>query len=138
MNLNKRSVKTFKFTKEWCHRKLVVYYISFLCLVKKWKINISWEIPYFRVILWILNMLKNFKVRINVLIYNIFYHRKTNLDKLQYYWNKTTFFAISLEVKPLAALYPPSCNFFRLMQEKGANAVGLFIPPPATTKSASI
>ena len=43
---------------------------------------------------------------------------------------------MSLEIRPLAALYPPpSYLFFRLVQ-RGANAVGmLFIPPPTTNGS---
>ena len=43
---------------------------------------------------------------------------------------------MSLEIRPLAVLYPTS-YFFRHTNtiERGANAVGLSIPPPATSES---
>ena len=44
---------------------------------------------------------------------------------------------MSLEIRPLAALYPPTpYMFFKAdIIERGANAVGMSIPPPATTES---
>ena len=42
----------------------------------------------------------------------------------------------SLEIRPLAALYPPPPYFFKTdIMERSANAVGISIPPPATTES---
>ena len=42
---------------------------------------------------------------------------------------------MSLEIRPLAALYPPPINIFRTDTiERGANAVGMIIPPPAITE----
>ena len=46
----------------------------------------------------------------------------------------TIFLAMSLEIRPLAALYAPP-YFFSDTIERGANAVGMSIPPPATTES---
>ena len=41
---------------------------------------------------------------------------------------------MSLEIRPQAALYPPPYIFFRLIIERGANAVGMSIPHLATTE----
>ena len=42
---------------------------------------------------------------------------------------------MALEIRPLAALYPPPHIFFQTdTKEGGANAVGISIIPPATTK----
>ena len=47
------------------------------------------------------------------------------------------FTAMSLKIRPFAALYPPPPHiFFRTDTiERGANAVDMNIPPPATTES---
>ena len=42
--------------------------------------------------------------------------------------------AISPEIRPIAALYPPPHIFFNTI-ESGANAVGMCIPTPETTES---
>ena len=45
---------------------------------------------------------------------------------------------MSLEIIPLAALYPhPHIYFLDRYNRKGANVVGMSIPPPATTESRS-
>ena len=41
---------------------------------------------------------------------------------------------MSLEIRPLAALYPPPYFLIDSM-ERGENAVGMIIPHPATTES---
>ena len=41
----------------------------------------------------------------------------------------------SLEIRPLAALYPPPYFLKTDIMERSANAVGISIPPPATTES---
>ena len=90
-----------------------------------------------------------------------FFKKRTTLFKswtfcvwrLGYYFNKVTFLfsfcwrntikftidkgktAISIEVRPLAALYHIPYNFLDWCNRKGENAVGMIIPPPATTKS---
>ena len=61
------------------------------------------------------------------------------LGKLQTYL-KLSFtykrWVMSLEVRPLAALYPhPHIYFQTDTIEKGANAAGMSIPPPAYTES---
>ena len=45
--------------------------------------------------------------------------------------------AMSLEIRPLTALCPPSIYFFKTENRKGANAVGIGIgiPPLAITES---
>ena len=53
-----------------------------------------------------------------------------------YYDNKmkTKISAMFLEIRPLAALTPPFHIFFYTETiERGANALGMSIPPPATT-----
>ena len=45
------------------------------------------------------------------------------------------FSAMSLEIRPLAALYPQALFFLDYTIERSANAVGMSIPPPATTES---
>ena len=42
---------------------------------------------------------------------------------------------MSLEIRSLAALYPPYIFFETDTIERGANAVGISITPPATTES---
>ena len=48
---------------------------------------------------------------------------------------KGNFQAISLELRPLAALYPPPYFLYTVTIDTGSNAVGLSIPPPVTTES---
>ena len=43
---------------------------------------------------------------------------------------------MSLEIRPLAAVYPPPYNFFLTdTTERGANVVGMNIPPPEPLRS---
>ena len=49
-----------------------------------------------------------------------------------------TFWAISLKIRPLLALYPPPYIFLLLETvtiERGKNDVGMSIPPPVTPES---
>ena len=49
--------------------------------------------------------------------------------------DNTFMLAMSLEIRPLAALYPTPSIFCYDTIEAGVNAVGMSIPPPATTES---
>ena len=46
------------------------------------------------------------------------------------------FFSNTLEIRPLAALYPAPILFKTYTIESGENVVGMSVPTPATTKSA--
>ena len=54
-----------------------------------------------------------------------------------YFSDGQQFLAISLEIRSLAALYPPPILIFQTdTKERGANAVGMLISPPATSEIA--
>ena len=66
-----------------------------------------------------------------------YFEKKVNFgdlsnEKISEYIIKAYLMAMSLEIRPLAVLYPPP-YFFRPIQS--ANAVGMSIPLPVTTES---